>query len=163
MSNMAKFVTAFVSLLALVIVASRQLFLLVAIRDPRGVLNSPAGKYHLWLSIGAGIAACIAASLMFRFFSRHEKNKWSKVEMTPTGPLLPMIALNPSNSTTASPIGATLRAALATSWLSEGQADDRAPMDGSVTESGETPSGQRAFARRTHQLMFKKWSQTRHD
>ncbi|HSE22163.1 MAG TPA: hypothetical protein VLB68_10910 [Pyrinomonadaceae bacterium] len=48
-------------------------------------------------------------------------------------------------------------------WLSEGQADDRTPMNGSVTDSGETPSGQRAFARRSHQMMFKKWSQARHD
>ena len=48
-------------------------------------------------------------------------------------------------------------------WLSEGQADDRAPMNGSVKNSGETPSVQRSFARRFHQEMFKKWSQARHD
>jgi hypothetical protein len=48
-------------------------------------------------------------------------------------------------------------------WLSEGQADDRPPMNGSVKNTGQTPSGQRAFARRTHQAMFKKWSQARHD
>jgi len=48
-------------------------------------------------------------------------------------------------------------------WLSGGQADDRTPMNGSVKDSGETPSGQRAFARRSHQAMFKKWSQERHD
>jgi hypothetical protein len=48
-------------------------------------------------------------------------------------------------------------------WLLEGQADDRTPMDGSVKDSGETLSGQRAFARRRHQAMFKKWSQARHD
>ena len=48
-------------------------------------------------------------------------------------------------------------------WLSEGQADDRIPMDGSVKDSSETPSVQRSFARRSHQVMFKKWSQARHD
>lgn len=48
-------------------------------------------------------------------------------------------------------------------WLSEGQADDRTPMNGSVKDSGETRSVQRAFARRSHQAMFKKWSQARHD
>ena len=47
-------------------------------------------------------------------------------------------------------------------WL-EGQADDRTPMDGSVKDSGETPSVQRSFARRSHQAMFKKWSQARRD
>jgi hypothetical protein len=48
-------------------------------------------------------------------------------------------------------------------WLSEGQADDRTPMNSSVKNSGGTPSVQRAFARRSHQVMFKKWSQARHD
>ena len=48
-------------------------------------------------------------------------------------------------------------------WLTEGQADDRKPMNGSVKDSSETPSVQRAFARRSHQAMFKKWSQARHD
>ena len=48
-------------------------------------------------------------------------------------------------------------------WLSQGQADDRTPMDGSVKDSSETPSVQRSFARRSHQAMFKKWSQERHD
>jgi hypothetical protein len=48
-------------------------------------------------------------------------------------------------------------------WLSEGQADDRKPMNGSVTQDTQTPPGRRAFARRSHQAMFKKWSQSRHD
>ncbi len=48
-------------------------------------------------------------------------------------------------------------------WLSEGQADDRTPMNGSVKDTGETPSVQRSFARRSHQAMFKKWSQARRD
>ena len=48
-------------------------------------------------------------------------------------------------------------------WLVEGQADDRIPMNGSVKDSGGTPSVQRAFARRCHQAMFKRWSQARHD
>jgi hypothetical protein len=56
-----------------------------------------------------------------------------------------------------------VRWALLNPWLSEGQPDDRTPMNGSVKDSGETPSVQRSFARRTHQAMFKKWSQTRRD
>ena len=48
-------------------------------------------------------------------------------------------------------------------WLSEGQADDRTPMNGAVKNSGGPPSVQRAFARRSHQAMFKKWSQARRD
>jgi hypothetical protein len=48
-------------------------------------------------------------------------------------------------------------------WLSEGQPDDRIPMDGSVKNRGGPPSVQRAFARKTHQAMFKKWSEARRD
>ena len=48
-------------------------------------------------------------------------------------------------------------------WLSEGQADDRTPVNGSVKNTGGTSSVQRAFARRSHQAMFKKWSQARRD
>ena len=44
----------------------------------------------------------------------------------------------------------------------EGQPDDRPPMNGVVASIGGigTPSA-RAFARRSHQLMYKKWSQER--
>lgn len=56
-----------------------------------------------------------------------------------------------------------IRWALLNPWLSEGQPDDRTPMNGSVKDSGGPPSVQRSFARRTHQVMFKKWSKARHD
>ncbi len=56
-----------------------------------------------------------------------------------------------------------IRWALLNPWLSEGQPDDRTPMNSSVKDSGGTPSVQRSFARRSHQAMFKKWSQARHD
>lgn len=48
-------------------------------------------------------------------------------------------------------------------WLLEGQADDRTPMNGSVQNIGGPPTVQRAFGRKSHQVMFKKWSQARHD
>jgi hypothetical protein len=67
-----------------------------------------------------------------------------------------------TNSETHEPFDPT-RWALANPWLSEGQADDRTPMNGIVEKSDRTHSSQRAFARRSHQLMFKKWSQARRD
>ena len=160
MSNLTKFVMALIGLVAMAIVASRQLFLFT-VRNPLGFLDSQSGRSHLWLALGASIAASISGILMFHFFSRHEKNKWSKVEMTPTGPLLDAISPRRSNSSPQTPFDAK-RWALANPWLVK-QPDDRTPMDGSVRDIGGTPSEQRAFARRTHQLMFKKWSQERHD
>ena len=85
MSNIAKFVMALVALVAMLLIASRQLFLFV-VRDPSGL--TAGGGSHLWLAAIAGVIACVASGLMFYFFNRHENNKWSKVVMTPTGPLL---------------------------------------------------------------------------
>jgi hypothetical protein len=162
MSYMSKFVSALVGLLLMAFVVSWELFLLVVQRDPSGV-STRGGISHWWLAAGAGVTACIAGSLMFRFFGQHEKMKWSKIKLTPTGPLLTALGGNPFiNPPVPVPFEAK-RWALANPWLSEGQPNDRIPMDGSVRDSGETPSGQRAFARRTHQLRFKKWSQARHD
>jgi membrane protein YqaA with SNARE-associated domain len=160
MSNLAKFVMALVGLVAMLLVASRQLFLFVVMRDPLG-LSIAGGRSHVWLAVIAGVIACVAGGLMFYFFSRHENNKWSKVEMTPTGPLLSSVTINRATSPAPAPFDAR-RWALANSWLVK-QPDDRTPMDGSVRDIGGTPSEQRSFARRTHQLMFKKWSQDRHD
>lgn len=162
MSYMSKFVAALIALVAMATIASRQLFLSVVTRDSSG-LSTAVGRSHLWLALGAGISACIAASLMFRFFGSHEKNKWSKVQLTPIRPLLAVLGGNRFITPPAPVRFDGERWALASSWLSEGQSDDRLPMDGSVTEGGETRSGQRSFARRTHQLMFKKWSQERHE
>ena len=67
-----------------------------------------------------------------------------------------------ANSLTSAPSDPE-RWAFANPWLTEGQADDRTPMNGSVAVSDRTPSAHRAFARRRHQLMFKKWSQARRD
>ena len=155
MSYMSKFVAALVGLLVMAIVASRQLFLFAVFKAPPGLISTQGGTAHLWLAFSAGITACIAGGLMFHFFLLHERNKWSKVPMAPIGPLLTAIRKNPStNSPTRSPLD-SIRWALANPWLSEGQADDRRPMDGSVADSGGTPSTQRTFARRSHQLMFK--------
>ena len=74
-------------------------------------------------------------------------------------------AMQNAKDETNSPIQAEfdpIRWALRNPWLSKGQADDRTP-NGSVKDSGGTPSVQRAFARRSRQAMFKKWSQARRD
>ena len=162
MSYMSKFIGALISLLLMAIVASRQLFLFAGLRDTSG-LSITGGKSHLWLAVSASVTACLAGGLMFRFFNRYENDKWSRAAMTLGGPLLTPIVNNPSANSAAPIPFDQIRWARANPWLAEGQADDRTPMDGSVTDSGETPPGQRAFGRRIHQLMFKKWSQARHD
>jgi hypothetical protein len=148
MSNRTRFVMALIGLLAMAIVASRQLFLFVAFRSPLGSVDSQPGLSHLWLSLGAAIAACVSGILMFHFFSRHEQQKWSKVGIPPPAPLLTPLTLNPG-SPALTPFDAK-HWAVANSWLVK-QPDERIPMDGSVRDIGATASEQRAFARRTHQ------------
>jgi hypothetical protein len=155
MSNMSKFVTALIGMLLMAFIVSWEFFLFV--------VGTAGGRFHLWLALGAGISAGAAASMMFLFFARYQKIKWSKVEMAPAGPLPIALGGNAFLNTPASVPFDAARWAIANAWLAGGQADDRTPTDGSVTENGQTASGQRAFARRTHQLMFKKWSQARHD
>ena len=161
MSYLSRFVAALVGMVVMAVGASRELFLFAVMRDRSGI-SIAGGVSHLWLAVVAGAIACVAGGLMSYFFSRHGKNKWPKVVMTATGPPLTIVSLSVSNSPASAPFD-PIRLALANLWLPQGQADDRMQMNGSVTESGETPPGQRAFARRTHQLMFKKWSQARRD
>jgi hypothetical protein len=159
MSYVSKFVAAVVGLMVMAVFAGSHLGLFTVFTDPQS-LDSRGGRYHLWLAISAGIAACIAGALMFHFFARHQKDKWSKEPKASIGTLPTTISGNPSD--TAPPFDAVGWGRL-NPWLSEGQADDRMPMNGSVAESGGSASAQRAFARRSHQIMFKKWSQARHD
>jgi hypothetical protein len=57
----------------------------------------------------------------------------------------------------------TSRWAFINGWKLAPQADDRIPMFGSVVSSEAAPSARRSIARRRHQVMFKEWSQQRHD
>ena len=53
--------------------------------------------------------------------------------------------------------------AFITDWKVEPQYNDRPVMSGKVAPSTAPRSAQRSTARRTHQAMFKKWSQSRHE
>lgn len=48
-------------------------------------------------------------------------------------------------------------------WHVNAQEDDRPPMTSVVSDGAGRPSARRAFARQSHQLKYKKWSQARHD
>ena len=157
---MSKFVAAVLGLLVLAIIAGWQMFLFAMLRDPLGLLDSQGGRNHLWLALSAGFAACLAGALMFYFFLHRERDKYLSPAIIE--PPLTSGADSSTNSLPGVPFN-RVRWAQLNPWLSEGQADDRIPMNGSVAASSGTPSAQRAFARRSHQLRFKAWSQARHD
>lgn len=157
MSYRSKFVAALVGTLLTAFVVSRQLFLFSVSRNASGIAG---GRPHFLWAMIAGFMFCVAAALMLRFFIRLEKDKWVNVAITSTGSPPGFLALKPPSSP---PSDFIRLARVDPLWLPEGQADDRMPMDGSVPDSGQTAAGQRSFARRTHQSMFKKWSQARSD
>ncbi|MCM3870483.1 MAG: hypothetical protein ND895_07320 [Pyrinomonadaceae bacterium] len=166
MSYASKSVAAFVGLLVMAIVFSRQLFLFTAFRDPQGFVDPQGARHHLLLSLVAAVIACIAGALMFYFFGRHRRNDSSQT----MGALRERVAAVPNDSGDHAPITppatvpfSAVQWAQLNPWLSEGQSDDRRPMDGSVADSERTSSGQRTLARESHQLKFKKWSQARRD
>jgi hypothetical protein len=158
----SKFVAAVIGLLVMAIVASRQLFLFTVFRDAQGLLDAQGGRYHLWLAVSASIAACTSGALMFYFFLRRQRITSSTVPQSPIGTLLTDSSGTQSSNLVRPTSLDAIHWPRLNLWPSEGQADDRTPMNGAVAERGGSASAQREFARRSHQIMFKKWSQARH-
>ena len=139
------------------ILVSRYLYLLSS-RDSQ---RFSQGNDGVWLTAGAVVIASIAVGLMFYFFLRHEES--SKTVSVPLGSAAASArdALN-IKSTRPEPFDIK-RWEKVNPWLLEGQADDRMPMLGAADHGNGSLSAQRSTARRTHQMMYKKWSQARHD
>jgi hypothetical protein len=157
-----KFAAAAVGMIGMMIAAGRQLYLFMVFRNREGLLDAQGGRYHLWLAVGAILAASLAACLMFLFFTDRRKSKRSAWE----SPLIPrpaLIKINPNAaSLTGNGFNASRRERL-NDWCVEGQADDRRLMNGSVGKSIGAASSQRSAARLTHQVMYRKWAGERHD
>lgn len=161
MSYTQKSVAAVVGLAVVAIVVSRQLFLFAVFRNPQGLLDSQ-GSYSLWLAIAA-VIACIAGALMFAVLGRHNRNERSQALKAPLGRAIAATGDYPAaNSPAPVPLDA-IRWAQLNPWLSEGQADDRRPMLGTDGDKSGSLSARRSSTRRSHQVMYKKWSQARHD
>ena len=98
---------------------------------------------------------------MFKFFNWLGENTVAR-----TAPAKKGEVSDPPTSRRASlyaPVFDPIKWELANPWLVEGQPDDRMQANGAVAPIGGTSAERRSFARRSHQLMFKKWSQDRHD
>jgi hypothetical protein len=146
----------------IMIVVSRSLYILTS-QDSEGF--SDASNYGLWVTVGTVVIACIAGGVMFYLFLRHDKDKSSTTDSVPLEAATASAQLNLTvNSFTPKPFDITRWEQL-NPWLIEGQADDRMPMLGSTGNGNgnASSSGRRSTARRTHQMMYKKWSQARHD
>jgi hypothetical protein len=152
-----KFVASVVSVIVMAIVASWQFSLFVMFSNPQGHLEPQGGRYHLWLAVSAAVMASIAGISMFFLFCYDAKENDIRVETrrAPTGDNL--IVKSPTSS-----FSDAIYRQLQEGHF-EGQADDRRPMLGSVGKSTGSASARRSIARLAHQVMYKKWSQERHD
>lgn len=101
--------------------------------------------------------------MIFSFFKRQWRNGRKKATVDSLSGLSPTSSSNREAGNEPLPRFDPIKWARANPWLVEGQADDRLPVNGAVTASDGTAAEQRSLARRTHQAMFKKWSQARHD
>jgi hypothetical protein len=68
--RLIRIVAAVVGMLAMLMIASRQLYLFSVFRDASGILDPQGGAHHLWLAMGAALIACLAGGLMFFFMLR---------------------------------------------------------------------------------------------
>lgn len=155
MGYMAKAVSTVVFVL-ITIAVSRYLYLLTS-GNSEGI--SQARNHSLFLTAGALVITCISGTLMFYFFLRHDRDKSPETLMELRQLTL---GVDANKSTTLQPFDIARWEQL-NPWLIEGQADDRMPMLGSAGNGNGSSSVRRSTARRTHQMMYKKWSQARHD
>ncbi len=161
--SMTIFVAAAVVMIVMAIAASRQLYLFVVFRNADGLLDTQAGKYHLWLAAGAVLIASIAACLMFLFFLGLGKSEPSGVPASHHGPGPALAGVNSNTNSPARNQFNAERWGELNGWCVRGQADDRRPMNGGVVKSTGSASAQRAAARLTRQGMIKVWAQERRD
>ena len=151
MSQAAKTVSI-IGFIAVTIAASRSLYLIVF---------QERGNYGLSLAIATAIIACIAGALMFHLF-RHDESD-SSVTSIPLPPTTQTLPVKLSHKVTPPKPFDAIAWKRRNPWLTAGQADDRIPMLGSVGDGNGSSSGHPSSARLTHQMMYKKWSQARHD
>lgn len=67
--------TAVVGVMLIAAVAVWQFYLFVTFKSSSGVLDVQGGTIHLWLAIGAVLAACAAGFFVFSVFLRYDKNE----------------------------------------------------------------------------------------
>jgi len=159
MNQMARTVSV-VGFVVIMIAASSYLYLLTS-RDSQDF--SQWRNNRLWLTLGVAVIACSAAGLVFYFFLRHHTDKSSKMLMAHLRPLTQSPRVDLTHKVTAPVAFDFIAWQNLNPWLVEGQADDRMPMLGAAGDGNGSLSERRSTARRTHQMMYKKWSQARHD
>ncbi|SRR6266498_528273 len=97
--------------------------------------------------------------IMIRWHSRKRRSRArASLRQLPVLPATNDLTLNAVSASFAA-----ARRACINEWHVEGQANDRRPMRVGVVNSAGSRSARRSAARQSHQMMYKEWSQARHD
>ena len=159
MNQIARIVSV-VGFVIIMIAASRLLYLFMS-RDSQGF--SLGRNYSLWLTLGVVFIASSVAGLVFYSFLRRNRDKVPEILEAHLQPLTQPPTGDLTHKVTTPEAFDFIAWQNRNPWLVEGQADDRMPMLGAAGDGSGSLSVRRSTARRTHQMMYKKWSQARHD
>ena len=66
---------AVIGVMLIAAVAVWQFYLFATFRNSSGLVDVQGGTIHLWLAIGASLAACVAGFFVFSVFLRYDKNE----------------------------------------------------------------------------------------
>jgi len=61
-------------LVVVALLAVWQFYLFVTYKNQQGVVDIQGGRLHLWLAVGMGLIACVAAFFVLSAFAQHDKD-----------------------------------------------------------------------------------------
>lgn len=77
-------VPALIGVISLAAVAVWQFYVFVTFQDATGLVDVHAGRLHLWVAIGLGLIACIAAFLILSVLVRHDQSDEMHITSQPS-------------------------------------------------------------------------------
>jgi len=75
---------ALIGVISLVAVAVWQFYVFVTFKDETGLVDVQGGRLHLWVAVGLGLLACIAAFLILSVFLRHDRSDEMHITSQPS-------------------------------------------------------------------------------
>jgi hypothetical protein len=77
-------VTALIGVISLAAVAVWQFYVFVTFKDATGFADGQGGRLHLWVAVGFGLIACIAAFLILSVLVRHDRSDEMHITSQPS-------------------------------------------------------------------------------
>jgi hypothetical protein len=73
-----------IGVISLAAVAVWQFYAFVTFKDETGLVDLQGGRLHLWLAVGLGLLACIAAFFILSVFLRHDRSDEMHITTQPS-------------------------------------------------------------------------------